>query len=136
MHSSTTERSWKKKNPMILLTSRQMPSTGRYLYMPEAKEYVKINSLWKRRGCDLEKVDRIASNAMKNAHEFIVGEYACPEFGNIRKWHVEEKVDGTNIRIIYRDGNVSFAGRTKDAQLPPHLLKYLQDTFTDFTMHK
>ncbi len=60
----------------------------------------------------------------------IIGDYAEIEFGRIKTWSVDEKVDGTNIRIFYKDGGVSFGGRTSAAQLPCHLLKYLQDTFT------
>jgi ATP-dependent RNA circularization protein (DNA/RNA ligase family) len=52
------------------------------------------------------------------------------EFGNIKSWHITEKVDGTNIRVIWQDGAVSFNGRTDNAQMPPFLYKYLADTFT------
>ena len=31
----------------------------------------------------------------------ITDEIRCPEFDNIKKWLITEKIDGTNIRIIY-----------------------------------
>lgn len=87
-------------------------------------EYVKINSLWKRQ--------EYVKGLTKGSHgPLIVGEYSLPEFGIVKYWNVEEKVDGTNIRIIYEDGKLKFAGRTKDAQLPPHLLEYLQNTLKE-----
>lgn len=100
------------------------------------REYVKINSLWKRYGCDLEKVDKVFRDTVKNKKDFIVGEYSKAEFGNIKRWHVEEKVDGTNIRITYKQGSVQIEGRTASAQLPCHLLHYLQETFTPEIMEK
>lgn len=99
-------------------------------------EYPKINSLWKRPRAYLDaanKTDFVGKNIL------IPGDYACPEFSNIRKWAVEEKVDGTNIRIFFNrwDNDLSlpmpqigFGGRTENAQIPRHLLNYLQTHFT------
>lgn len=44
-------------------------------------------------------------------------------------WIWTEKIDGTNIRIIWDGYTVSFAGRTDRAQIPSNLLKYLEKTF-------
>lgn len=41
-----------------------------------------------------------------------------------------EKIDGTNIRIEVHGKDIQFKGRTDKADIPPHLLKYLQETFT------
>lgn len=86
--------------------------------------YPKINSLWKRHGLDCK------DPAKKK--QFIEGNYSCPEFGIISEWHVEEKIDGTNIRIFFDKENkkVRFGGRTGNAQIPTFLLQYLQDHFT------
>jgi ATP-dependent RNA circularization protein (DNA/RNA ligase family) len=70
-----------------------------------------------------------------NRQSFIVGDYAQPEFRNIKFWRVEEKIDGTNIRIILEKDSatkliVKFCGRTADAQIPCHLLNKLQYLFT------
>ncbi len=93
-------------------------------------EYPKINSLWKRQEWYFDEEAKKDPSKQKGRQSFIVGDYACPEFGNVKYWDVEEKIDGTNIRIFFTDGTVRFGGRTKDAQIPCHLLSYLQDVFT------
>ena len=78
-------------------------------------EYVKINSLWRR--------EQYQEGLPKGSHgKLKQGEYSEPEFGN--------------IRIMYQNGNVEFGGRTDAAQIPCHLLKYLQDTFIPFVLEK
>jgi hypothetical protein len=66
-----------------------------------------------------------------------------PEFGLINKWMVQEKVDGTNIRVNYsldrqpvmHFGNAQpafvFGGRTDNALLPAPLLARLNEIFDD-----
>jgi hypothetical protein len=44
-------------------------------------------------------------------------------------WNFTEKIDGTNIRVIWDGYRVQFAGRTDNAQIPPKLLAHLQDKF-------
>lgn len=61
----------------------------------------------------------------------IPGKLRRPEFAIPRRWIVTEKVDGTNIRVgLSADGAVSFAGKTDNSQVAPHLLAYLGATFT------
>jgi hypothetical protein len=100
-------------------------------------EYPKINSLWKREGWYFEQDKKKSKDYQEGRQSFIIGDYANPEFGNIRNWLVDEKVDGTNIRIYFQksfDGEgeptVVFCGRTANAQLPCHLLERLQEIFT------
>ena len=97
-------------------------------------EYPKINSLWKREGLyfDKEKAERDGKHRLNSFRE---GDYAQPEFGAIKHWSVEEKIDGTNIRIYWERGErgkmkVSFQGRTKDADIPKHLMEYLEARFS------
>lgn len=60
------------------------------------------------------------------------------EFAIPQRWLLTEKIDGTNIRVQFciADGSLSrntfvaFGGRTDAAQLPPFLLKHLQETVT------
>lgn len=87
-------------------------------------EYVKINSLWKREGWYAQNHEK------KNKQAFIVGDYAHPAFGNVKTWRVSEKIDGTNIRIVVRDGIILFQGRTQAATIQPNLFEYLRETFT------
>jgi hypothetical protein len=93
-------------------------------------EYPKIHSLYKRQGWYFDEQCKKDPTKQQGRQSFIVGDYACEEFGNIKHWDVEEKIDGTNIRVFYKDGQVRFGGRTKDAQIPCHLLDYLQEWFT------
>jgi len=56
-----------------------------------------------------------------------------PVLGDIKKWIVTEKVDGTNIRVSYRreDGPaVEFNGRSDNAQIPGDLIRHIVTTFT------
>lgn len=78
-------------------------------------EYPKINSIYKR----------------DDKGKFIVGDYSQPEFeylsGNL--WEATEKIDGTNIRIMWNQETVAFGGKTNNAQIPTHLIKRLQELF-------
>jgi len=67
-----------------------------------------------------------------NYRTLIEGLYATPEFEYLAncKWEFTEKVDGTNVRIIIgEDGNVTFGGKTDDAQLPTPLFARLLERF-------
>ena len=102
--------------------------------------YQKINTLYKR---DI-------NNIIMQHYDWV-----SPEFEYLRGclWGASEKIDGTNMRIevvqkpVYRpesptdfmpldiiDGVkfvVSIKGKTDNAQIPPHLEKYMKETFTD-----
>lgn len=99
-------------------------------------EYPKINSLYKREGCGAydETKKRYVSDLEKKPRKsaIIEGDYACPEFEAIKTWTVTEKVDGTNVRIVFdRDkGAIDIRGRTDNAQFPTFLFSYLQSTFS------
>lgn len=82
-----------------------------------ATEYPKIETLFDRD---------------KKTFNVIDGKYRLLEFENVKKWYITEKIDGTNVRILYEKGcpNVEFYGRTNNAQMPTFLLQYLQQTFT------
>lgn len=79
-------------------------------------EYHKIQSVYKRD----EKTKR-----------FIEGEWSLPEFGYLKDlpWVFTEKVDGTNIRVMWNGENVIFGGKTENAQIPVPLLYALQAMF-------
>jgi ATP-dependent RNA circularization protein (DNA/RNA ligase family) len=52
------------------------------------------------------------------------------EFLMIQKWYVTEKINGTNVRICYKNGSVEINGRTENAQMPTFLFNYLKELFT------
>jgi len=59
------------------------------------------------------------------------GQYALPEFEYLANniWIFTEKVDGTNIRIIYNGDTVYFRGKTNKAQLLAPLERVLEEMF-------
>jgi len=101
-------------------------------------KYPKINSLFKREGgaYTKEELKNRTKEQKATRHRFI-DEYSCPEFENIEKWSVSEKIDGMNMRIWYVKGcKMTYLGRTDAAQLPPKLLAYLQEHFTKERMEQ
>ena len=83
-------------------------------------EYPKIQSLFKRD---------------QNTGKFLA-EWSLPVFEYLSKnsWTGTEKVDGTNIRIMWavNEGSklLTFGGRTDRAQIPPFLLQRLGEIFS------
>lgn len=63
---------------------------------------------------------------------FLMGEWSVPAFGYLagNEWTWTEKIDGTNIRVIWNGESVRFGGRTNDAQMPVFLMERLQSLFT------
>jgi ATP-dependent RNA circularization protein (DNA/RNA ligase family) len=59
------------------------------------------------------------------------GQFAVPEFEYLANmpWEWTEKIDGTNIRVIVQDGNVTFGGKTDNAHIPAPLVTKLQERF-------
>lgn len=79
--------------------------------------YPKIPSVWRRES--------------ERPHRVLVGEWSTPELEMLAdiEWSFTEKVDGTNIRIIWDGHRVTFGGRTDNAQLPAKLIPVLDDLF-------
>lgn len=74
-----------------------------------------------------------------NNHKTLLdGVWAKPEFEVLKDipWTCTEKIDGTNIRIMWDGKNVRFGGKTDNAQIPSILISTLQDTFTNELMKK
>ena len=82
------------------------------------EEYHKIQTVYKR-------------NPDTNYKTLLSGQYSIPEFGYLANntWQFTEKVDGTNIRVGYKEGNIEFGGRTENAQIPAVLTKNLCSMF-------
>ena len=86
-------------------------------YQEPALRYPKMQTLFKR-----DKRGKI-----------IIGDYSKEEFLLFNKWLVTEKVDGTNVRIIYRPGRplpIEIRGRNDRSQMPRQLYDYLTNFFT------
>ena len=63
----------------------------------------------------------------------ILGKYATPELDYLKSndWVFTEKVDGTNIRIMWDGEKMRFGGRTDNAQMPTFLYDRLGDLFSE-----
>jgi len=78
------------------------------------REYHKIQSIFKR----------------DNKGKF-TEEYSLPEFEYLKdnSWVFTEKIDGTNIRIMWDGEKLRFGGKTDNAQMPVFLMEKLQEMF-------
>lgn len=83
-------------------------------------EYHKIQSIFKR-------------DLTSKRKTLIEGDWTLPEFEYLANniWTFTEKVDGTNIRVIFKDYSVIFGGRTDNAQIPARLVTRLNERFFD-----
>ncbi len=82
------------------------------------KEYHKIQTVFKR-------------DSLNNNKTVLLGQYSLPEFEYLKNnlWIFTEKVDGTNIRVIYNGKSISFKGKTDNAQIPAILVNKLNEKF-------
>lgn len=66
-------------------------------------------------------------------HNIMWGHWATDEFALLadHPWVWYEKVDGTNVRVIWDGHQVEFRGRTDRAIFPSHLLDKLQQLFPE-----
>jgi hypothetical protein len=87
------------------------------------QKYSKIQTLFKR--CTEKGPDK---------NKLIDGDWTLPEFEALKdcRWESTEKVDGTNISVIWDEerGVVEYAGRDEDAQIPARLVNELVKTFS------
>ena len=60
-----------------------------------------------------------------------VGEWRLPEFEYLKdcQWEFTEKVDGTNIRVMWTTEKILWGGKTDNAQIPVSLISKLQELF-------
>jgi len=82
------------------------------------EEYHKIMTVFKR-------------NPETKYKTLIYGEYACTEFEYLKDnlWVFTEKVDGTNIRVMFDGNEITFGGKTDRAQIPALLVNRLNERF-------
>ncbi len=66
-------------------------------------------------------------------NKLIPWEWTRPEFEYLQHvpWRFTEKVNGTNVRVVWDGHRPQFMGRTDRAQMPTRLLSTLQQTFTE-----
>lgn len=80
------------------------------------KEYHKIHSVYKR----------------DEQGKMLFGTYSLPEFEYLsdNKWEFTEKVDGTNIRVMWDGETIRYGGKTDNAQIPSPLMNRLVERFS------
>lgn len=80
-------------------------------------EYLKIETPFNR---DMNGTKKLIENNWRNETvEFLAGS----------PWICTEKIDGTNIGIVWDGHKVSYQGRTERSQIPAHLLNKLIELF-------
>ena len=80
-------------------------------------EYTKIETIFER---DMEGSKKLIEGKFRNE---------TAEFLKDNQWICTEKVDGTNIGIVWDRHKVSYQGRTERAQIPAHLMNKLIEMF-------
>lgn len=80
------------------------------------REYHKIEGLFKR--------DEVTK-------KLLADEYRNPAVEMLKncEWEFTEKIDGTNVRVVWDGHKVSFYGRTDRAELPKRLVEALEEVF-------
>lgn len=78
------------------------------------------------------KIQTIFKRDQASKHKTLLeGDFSLPEFAYLanNSWTFTEKVDGMNIRVIFRDGAIGFGGRSDEAQMPESLMARLEARF-------
>lgn len=86
---------------------------------------------------EYHKIQSVFLRDPANRHKtFLLGQYSEPAFEYLagNEWVWTEKIDGTNIRVLWDGKDVRFGGRTNDAQMPVFLMERLQTLFTPATL--
>lgn len=80
-------------------------------------EYTKIETIFER---DMEGTKKLIEGKFRNE---------TVEFLKDNLWICTEKIDGTNIGIVWDGHKVLYQGRTERAQIPAHLMNKLVELF-------
>lgn len=77
------------------------------------------------------KIETIFERDMSGTKKLIDGKYRneTVEYLKNNEWICTEKIDGTNIGIVWDGHKVSYQGRTEKAQIPAHLMNKLLEMF-------
>jgi hypothetical protein len=64
--------------------------------------------------------------------------WTSDEFRFLRRndWRLSEKLDGTNVRVMWDGAHVTFNGKTDGAQMPGGLVQFLQGMFGTWQMQE
>ncbi len=61
----------------------------------------------------------------------VLGKWRLPEFAFLKdnEWLWTEKIDGTNVRVMWNGQSLTFSGKSDNAQMPIFLLRKLEALF-------
>ena len=77
------------------------------------------------------KIETIFERDTKGSKKLIEGQFRNETVKYLKDnlWVCTEKIDGTNIGVVWDGHEVSFQGRTEKSQIPSHLLNKLNELF-------
>lgn len=77
------------------------------------------------------KIETLFNRDVEGSKRLIEGDYRSEavKFLKDAPWQFTEKIDGTNIRIMWDGHKVSYGGRTERASIPAHLMNKLIELF-------
>ena len=81
---------------------------------------------------EYHKIQTVFKRDIATKHKTLLdGQWTIPEFEYLANnpWTFTEKVDGTNIRVMFKNGIVTFGGKTDSAQIPAQLVTRLNERF-------
>lgn len=80
---------------------------------------------------EYNKIDTLYIRDIDGSKKLIEGEYRSKEveFCKDLTWQFTEKIDGTNIRVMWDGHKVTYGGRTERASIPAHLMNKLIELF-------
>jgi hypothetical protein len=80
---------------------------------------------------EYHKIEGLYARDMEGSKKLIEGKFrnTAVEYLKDNVWQFTEKIDGTNISVCWDGHKVTFNGRTDKAQIPAHLVNYLNATF-------
>ena len=77
------------------------------------------------------KIETLFNRDMEGTKKLIEGDFRneTVEYLKDNEWVFTEKIDGTNVGIVWDGHRVTYQGRTETAQIPAHLMNKLIEMF-------
>lgn len=77
------------------------------------------------------KINTVFKRNPENMRELYIGGWSCPEFDYLQdnEWIFTEKVDGTNVRVIFDGNDIDIRGKTDRANLRQDLIDSITSIF-------
>lgn len=77
------------------------------------------------------KIETVFNRDIEGSKRLIEGDYRSDAIRFVADlpWQFTEKIDGTNIRIMWDGHKITYGGRTEQASIPAHLMNKLLELF-------